>query len=704
MGGPGRRPLLEQLKSKLPSGKADSLVICSSSFDRRLKGLQDLGAISKTKPVCIVQPDTVELDGKAVSTLGGGVDWRPFEDPYPKERKKRRDAKAHAKLLIFGYGSSETCSFGSANASEPALNSINTEAMIVLPPRKKGEFVKALGLEASLKMSSIRKNLESRIWKVQANALLEAGHSCLLLGATLTENGYRLSVTKGEPPEAAILALAEMSYGTPGLSVVLEHDEEGWFARSSRIVDRMRFVWLTSKTGTRLSNTVAITFGEVAATRRGGRLGTRWSQGLASIQDGSMLGTVLFELLDHFRDFEIIRAGTGGRSVGRNENADSDEGGSDLAPEFFYTDAHPDEAGAPHWMGDRIDLDILASLVQPLTPQGRGRSQEDEDETYDDSKLAEEAERRQIDAQKGKATGEERKPELGLSSEALDRAVNRLVRRLRRAASNIEIALADREQLSTVPPQAVARQIWMAHIAAFLAGRVEQSDDGDDFVCLHPWCFADYILRVCRALIGSKPGGFLDKLPSESWDGIDGEALKRGLAFLWTCVVWAAAYMVRYYGNGPGKEEYAESLAVASAELVAARFVWTVRKAGCAPDEVDLDRRFPARNQSLEAQLVRTTRRVEHIVGLIERAETNQDSVSMGSEENAQSCNAGTLVFNPMLGVTMLYKDAAPKQFYVVNFSRADCDQRYFGARVSPVLSGGKPYVLFLAPLELPAA
>jgi hypothetical protein len=95
---------------------------------------------------------------------------------------------------------------------------------------------------------------------------------------------------------------------------------------------------------------------------------------------------------------------------------------------------------------------------------------------------------------------------------------------------------------------------------------------------------------------------------------------------------------------------------------------------------------------------------VEHIVGLIERAETNQDSVSMGSEENAQSCNAGTLVFNPMLGVTMLYKDAAPKQFYVVNFSRADCDQRYFGARVSPVLSGGKPYVLFLAPLELPAA
>ena len=480
VGGPGRRPLLEQLKSKLPPGKADSLVICSSSFDRRLKGLQALRAISKTKPVCIVQQDTVELDGKAVATLGSGVDWRPFEDPYPKEKRMRRDVKAHAKLFIFGHGSWETCAFGSANASEPALNSINTEAMVVLPPRKKGAIVKALGLDASLKKGSIRKDLESRIWKVQPNALLEAGHSVFLVGATLTDSGYRLSVTKGEPPKAAMLALSETTYGTPGLSVILEQDEEGWFGQSSRVADRMRFVWLTSKTGTILSNTVAITFGEVAATRRGGRLGTKGSQGIASIQDGSVLGTVLFELLDHFRDFEIIRAGSGGRSPKGSEKADSDGKGSDLPSEFFYTDAHPDEAGAPHWMGDRIDLDILASLVQPLTPQGRGLPQEDEDESYDDSKLTEEAERRQIDAQKGKATGEERTPEPGLSSEALDRAVNRLVRRLNRAASNIESALADRGQISTVPPQAIARQIWMAHIAAFLAGRIEQSDDGDD--------------------------------------------------------------------------------------------------------------------------------------------------------------------------------------------------------------------------------
>jgi hypothetical protein len=118
--------------------------------------------------------------------------------------------------------------------------------------------------------------------------------------------------------------------------------------------------------------------------------------------------------------------------------------------------------------------------------------------------------------------------------------------------------------------------------------------------------------------------------------------------------------MVHYYVNGPGKEEFAESLAVVSAELVAARFVWKVRKVGCAPDEVDLDRRFPARAKTSAAQLSRTTRRVDHIVSLIEKAENNQDPASLGSEESAQSCKKGTLVYNPKLGVTMLYQDAAP--------------------------------------------
>ena len=95
------------------------------------------------------------------------------------------------------------------------------------------------------------------------------------------------------------------------------------------------------------------------------------------------------------------------------------------------------------------------------------------------------------------------------------------------------------------------------------------------------------------------------------------------------------AFMVHYYINGPGKEEYAESLAVVSAELVAARFVWKARKIGCSLDEADLDRRFPARRSKPRvAQLARTTRRVEHIVGLIDQAEIKQDPASLGSDES----------------------------------------------------------------------
>ena len=84
-----------------------------------------------------------------------------------------------------------------------------------------------------------------------------------------------------------------------------------------------------------------------------------------------MLGTVLLQSswID-FRDFEVIRAGTGGRSTKPNDSAKSAESGSELPATFFYTDAHAEKASAQSWMGDRIDLDILASLVQPLTPPG----------------------------------------------------------------------------------------------------------------------------------------------------------------------------------------------------------------------------------------------------------------------------------------------------------------------------------------------
>jgi len=699
IGGPGRPPLLEQIRPLLPNGKADSLVICSSSFDRQLKGLQSLASLSTTKPICIVQPETVLLDGKTVASLGKAIDWRAFEDPYPKEKRKRADAKAHAKLFLFGHGSLETCVFGSANASAPALNAINTEAVLTLPPKKKGEIIKSLGLDTSLKGKPIGKDLEAQAWKTQTNALLETDNACFLAGATLTEGGYRLTVSYGEPPISANIALSVASFGSPQASILLERDKEGWLARITVAEGQMRFIWLTASNGSRISNTVAITFAEVASARRAGKLGTKLSESIATIQEGSMLGTVLFELLDRFRDFEVVRAGTKAHSTKPKASANPDSSGSAQPTEYFYTDEPGKKAAASIRLGDRLDLDILASLVQPLTRDVRGIALTNEDEYYDDSKLLEEAEHRQIEEQKGIATGEERPPASDSSSDDLDRAINRLVGRLDKAASKLEMSLSDRENLSAVPPQAIARQIWMAHIAAFLAARVQQSHEGEDFVCLEPWYFANYILRVCRAFTGSKAGGFLDKLPPDSWEGLDGESLKRGLSFLWTCVVWSAAFMVHYYANGPGKEECAESLAVASAELVAARFVWKVRQLDCSPDEVDMGRRFPALQEVSTAQLVRTKARVDHIVSLIERAESKQDPAVLGTEESAQSCRAGTLVFNQKIGVTILYKDGEPKSFYAIDYSKTDQDQIRFGARIAPVLSGGKPFAVYLAAL-----
>src|SRR5262249_48047179 len=156
--------------------------------------------------------------------------------------------------------------------------------------------------------------------------------------------------------------------------------------------------------------------------------------------------------------------------------------------------------------------------------------------------------------QGGKATGDERLESSLGSSQKLAAAIKRLERRLNRAAASIEDSLAYLEGLQSLNSNGIARQIWMTHIGAFLAHRVTVSDEGDEFVCLHPWYFAKYVLRVCRALTGSKKvGGFLDKLLPSSWEGFDGEALKKGLAFLWTCAVWSVAYMMHYYTHGAGK-------------------------------------------------------------------------------------------------------------------------------------------------------
>jgi hypothetical protein len=635
IGGPGKPELLIQILACLPTKKVDDLLVCSSSFDRDLSGMKRLASLSKSAPVCIVQPEHVKLDGQAVRKLGSSVDWRPFADPYPAEKRQRKDVRAHAKIFVFGHGNTETCVFGSANASAPALSSINTEVAVALPQRSKGEIVKHLGLGASSKSKSIQKELSDKHWDPPQEERPESRFSCLLTAVAAVEAGYRLLLASGRPPKPSYLALSVRYLGRPIATTLVQWDGESFVAHSVKSDDAIRIGWLASESGEVLSNAVAITWPMVASPRKAGRGGTKASQYLTAMEDGAVLGTVLFELLDQFRDFEVIQVSSGRRISTNKESIGDAKAAAQQSAEFFYTDAKVDAVHGHHWTGDRIDLDILASLVQPLTAVGTSKHTEDEDDSYDDSKLEEEAEHRRIEAQKGKATGEEKQRPDEPSSEKLEAAIKRLERRFNRAAKSIEDSLQYLENLQGLAPNGVARQIWMTHIGAFLTNRITESDDGDKFVCLDPWYFADYVLRVCRALAGSKKaGGFLDKLLKTSWEGFDGEALTKGLAFLWTCVTWAAAYMVHYYSNGEGKEDFPESIAVASAELVAARFIWKARCHCKQADHENLQRRFPAWNSVPAKQMDLTARRLQQIVQLIESVEGSGNKTLLGAESD----------------------------------------------------------------------
>ena len=263
----------------------------------------------------------------------------------------------------------------------------------------------------------------------------------------------------------AKLAVAAQSYGSAIATLPLRTEDNGWISERFELTDSVRFGWMVSSEGTPLSNPVVITWPEVSHARRGSSINAKVANGLLAMHDGHLVGTILFELLDVFRDFEVIRVGIGKiHQIGPTKDAESP-----LQPktaEFFYTDARPAEVEAHHWQGDRLDLEILASLIQPLS--SAPRTTIDDDEEYDDSGLGEEAERRQIDSQKGKATGAERDDLPRVTSEKLEKAVARLERRLRRAADSIERSLEFLDKLKIVPTQAVARQIWMAQIGAFL--------------------------------------------------------------------------------------------------------------------------------------------------------------------------------------------------------------------------------------------
>jgi len=702
IGGPGHPKLFAQVVAQLKTKKVDDLVFCSSSFDRSLGAIRRLVSLSKSKPVCIVQPDNIALDGKEVQKLGGSIAWRPFVDPYPKERSARKDFRAHAKLFVFGKGNAEICIVGSANASEPAF-ALNSEIVVALTA-KKGETLRRLGLNASLKAKSVESDLSSKKWQPKEEDPV-AEFQCLLSAVSASQTAYEVTLASGSIPNGSLLTIAGHSSSAP-MSTSEIRGSGNLYAAKVGGKDSARTAWIEDRRGKRISNVVTITWPEVAMPRKGVGGNSKASKAMLAVQDGSYLGTVLFELLDQFRDFEVIRAGTGGgRSSNRREQDEKLSSDDALKPaEFFYTDQPSNHSGHKHWSGDRVDLDILASLVQPLT--GIGNRVEKSEDAYDDTKLEEEAEHRKMtEQQRAWQEEEEPKSEEALAAKKLGAAIRRLERRLIRAADSLESSLGYLDNLKTIPPNGIARQVWMTHIGAFLAGRKEKSAEGDEYICLKPWRFAEYVLRIGRSLVGSKKtGGFLDRLESSAWEGYDGEAMKKGLAFLWTCMEWAAGYTVHFYTSHNGTDEEGVGLAVGSAELVAARFIAKVRRICDGPDRANLEKRFPGWFELPVGSRLITTRRLNEICQLIDTFEAPSQRAELGDESMTQSLKAGMLVYNSVTGVTMLATDAAPGEYRLVNLSRPGNAPQKFVALVAPVLLQGSTYQLFQRTDFSPAA
>lgn len=689
IGGHGRSPLAAQIGSLLGRAKAKSAVVLSASFDRRLGALTSLANLTAQHRVrCIVQPGSVELDGKAVERLKGVVQWYPFVDPYPREKRKRKDIRLHAKLIVLDCGDRELVVYGSANASRPALldEDANTEVVVACWHTGPKSIVERLGLDRCLASKRIDGELMGKIWRAESDGEPRREFQCVLAGAVGYGRRVELTITEGKPPRDAVLEIGEGVNRPPLLRAPIREAEGGRFEVSAALPEGARLARVATQGGRPLSNFAAFTSPALAEVHGRSGIGARAEGAIAAMQDGVVLGTVLFELLNYYRDFEVIMARPGGERQRAREEGGAKE--VDVAPravETFYTDATADRSESEIWIGDRADLDLLAALVQPL----RGvRSARPLDEEEDDSAIEEEAERREIDAKRGRPTGDERRESSRFASrEALERAARRLASRLERSAMSIEDALAIRKEAVGVRAGSVARQIWMTHIAAFLAERRVLSAENEEVRCLDARSFARYVLRVCRALAGGKDGGVLSLLRPDTWAGPDGDTLRRGLAFLWTCCVWATAYL-----RGDRAEEL-ESIWEAVPELVAGRFVAAVDGHCKAPDKHEITRRLPACRDAVE--LEGWERRISGLADLIRSSEGEGGRVAPvnGLGRGASAAERGALVFHPTLGVTVLFARApwVDGTYSLLDLSKSDDMVRGFVEGVVELRAEGWP-------------
>ena len=687
LGGSGDVPLIYQILKIVGKRKPKRVVVCSSSFDRKLAAVEKLASTWKGCRVqCIVDPDAVSIDGKQVARLGKVITWSQFCNPT-KSKKTRVDLRLHAKLIVFEFDKEEIVFFGSANASRPALlTGENIELMVVLPTNPPGTAIKTLGLRASLDQKTIYKELTKKSWKRETRA---SPPDIVVTGAAAEGSRVKVLLEKSKRDVPLNLALAAAP-GQPFLSrAKLRLQAEAWMAEFGMIPAEARIAIVTDQKGRALSHPVSLTWSDVATIQTSQVFGAKVETAIRAMKDGTVLGTILFELLDQIPDFRIYTTPKGHTTrKGKKENQkDTSE---DRTMESFYTDEVPDPSSRTRY-SERSDLDLLANLIHPMESRRKAETDLlDEEGEIDDSIASEEAERREVDKKKRGATGAE---VVGIgavnSPRALKRARRKLYRRLRKAADAAEEALYAMGDVQEISANAIARQIWMVHIAAFLTGRDIQANDGTSVTCIDPEDFASFILRICRALVGGRSGGLLHKVPQGSWDKWEGKTLSRGLQFLWTFAVWAVGYFRSFWNNN---DEYAEGPHDALPMYVAARFVSAVRHYCSGPDTNEIHKRLPAWRTRGQPKFKETLGIVDALAQRIARLDKSGplrgDVVDLVSAEPL----LGMLAYNEHLGATVVLDKKLGTRGWkltLLDLSRESAEAQFLASHVVGVQTMG---------------
>lgn len=167
-------------------------------------------------------------------------------------------------------------------------------------------------------------------------------------------------------------------------------------------------------------------------------------------------------------------------------------------------------------------------------------------------------------------------------------------------------------------------------------------------------------------------------MPRDTFASPDGDSLKAGLSFLWTCLIFAVAEVTTLWANSPmnvhdkdEEIEYACDVWDAVPELVAARFILAVRPHCQKPDLLNITRRLPAWDKRVEGWFNDWKLRIDRLADFIERMERAKD-IPVESIQVKSTLKAGSLVLNDALGVTALAAMGDNQKCYLVDFSRSE--------------------------------